>query len=373
MSVRLPALLIAALVSLNAQSVPSTWEWAQPDAKIVAGIDVRGLRESSFVQKAGPLWTGQAQPGLDLSKFHIPGIELLNDIDRVLISSTGEMKAAPVAAGVRHTAAAPQSPAPAFLLVLEGDFPASHYQPLLQGVKRMYRTFAVYKTSKTGDGAIAIVNSRTLLIGDEKSVFGALDRHGRTPALSNALLTRAAELAASSDFWLIANSLPMTTPSADVSGAMGMAAQLASQLDGVELGASLKEGLRLDFAITAKTEATAQMMVALVTAQMQMAANNPNTPQAAEFLDKLQVSAQGARMTMHVALSQEELDRQMQAVQSARMAGVQRRSQPSGTAATVPSESKPLVPQPEAPGPRKIRIVGLDDGVREIPLAPAVR
>lgn len=363
----IPLIAVFAVMDAAAQAVPLAWEWAHPDAKIVAGIDVRGFRDSSFGQSAGQIWTGQPQqPGLDFSKIRIPGVELLNDIDRVLISSTGEMTPAPKETAGRPAVARPTG-APAFLLVLEGNFPAAHYQALLHGPKRTYRTMAVYKTSKSGDGAIAVVDERTLLVGDEKSVFGALDRRGRALSSTNGVFARAAELAAANDFWLIATSLGTTIPSSSAAGALGMASQMASQLDGLELGASLKDGLRLDFALTAKTDATAQMLVAMLTAQMQMAANNQATPQAAELLEKLQISSEGKRMTMHLALSKEELERQMREAQAARLAGAGTRVQPKAAVAAAEPVAKPVEPQ----GPRKIRIVGLAEGVREIPLAPA--
>jgi len=365
--------------SLCAQAVPSLWEWAHPGAKVVAGIDVRALRESSTGHSAGQLWTGQAgtagaASGVDFSKLHVPGMELLEDIDRVFLSSTADASA-PAKPTTRAGAA--KSPAsvnnPPFILVLEGTFPPAHYKTLLQGPQRAYGKAAVYKTSKTGDTVIAVLNEHTLLLGDEKSVFGAIDRQERAlPAPTSELLTRAAALAANSDIWLVATGIGQKAPPA-TPGPAGMAMQLAAQLDGLELGASLREGIRFDLAVNAKTEESAQMMASMVNSQLQMAAMNPKNQQAKEIMDKLQFTANGRRLSMHIALSKEEVEQQIQLARAARMSAAPARdvSASPAAASTAPAPAAPKPAEPQ--GPRKIRIIGLDEGVREIPLDPAGR
>src|SRR5258708_4360241 len=86
-----PALLLVFVSAAGAQT-GAPWELADPNAKVLLGIDVRGLRESAVGKLFGPQVEakGGATPALP---FHIPGIELLSDIDSVFISSTADTPA----------------------------------------------------------------------------------------------------------------------------------------------------------------------------------------------------------------------------------------------------------------------------------------
>src|SRR5258708_12464 len=85
------ALLLVFVSAVRAQT-GAPWELADPNAKVLMGIDIRGLRESAVGKLFGPQVEakGGATPAMP---FHIPGIELLNDIDSVFISSTADAAA----------------------------------------------------------------------------------------------------------------------------------------------------------------------------------------------------------------------------------------------------------------------------------------
>lgn len=366
-------------ISSVAQSLAPVAEIAHPNAKVLLGIEVRRLRESSVGQSTEKLWTGQLQSASLASKsIRVPGIEFLEDIDRVFISSPGMRtpSAKPVAVANRSAQAPKQDPL--FLAVLQGSFPPAHYQPLLQGPKRTYRGVAMHKASKTGDTTIAVVDEHTLLIGDEKSVFGALDRRGRG-AQESALLTRAATLAGASDLWFVVADLASGLPPAEAGGPAAMAAQFTSQVETLEMGLSVQEGLKLEVNLGTKSDATAQLFAGLLTTQLEAAAAQPGNTQAVEMLKKIQVGTQGNRLSLNVSLSKDELEQQIQLAQAARFKPQARRSANSAVRPSTGSltpQSEPISSQPssekakpaEPQAPRKVRIFGLDDGVREIAL-----
>src|SRR5690242_16296879 len=201
------AALPSLAAALAAQSYPSAWNLAQPDAKALIGIDVRGLRQSPAAGSMGSSFDAST-----LGMFHFPGAEILTDIDQVFISSPGVkpagVKAAPGAGARTGGGASPagaiksgvQTPKvnenPPFLIVLTGHFPPAHLASLTQGTHHLYHTINVYSVSDDHKTAFAALDSQTLLLGDEPSVRDAIDRRGQPPVNLNPLLVRAAAMAA---------------------------------------------------------------------------------------------------------------------------------------------------------------------------------
>jgi hypothetical protein len=373
------ALVFVSCGVISAQNGQNAWELADPNARILIGVDVRSLKESPIVQaaaqSAGDSWKQQIQ-NRNFGNFHMPGMELLHDIDRVFISSAGE-KTPVRPATVSAAKPASASGNPSFLAVIEGSFPAAHYQALLNGPKRTYRGIAVYKMSKTGEAAIAVVDEHTIVIGDEKSVFGALDRRGRGMQPQSEAMARASALASSNDIWIVVKDAASAFADAPATtGPAAMAAQLASQIDGLEIGTSLHDGFKTDLTLVAKTEAVAQMFAGLLSTQLQAAAARPDHPQAAEMVRKINITSDGARLHVNLSLTKEEFEQQLQYAAAPRnnpsFSGPVRAEGLTNSAAAASAPSGPAAPAPP-PGPRKIRIVGLDEGVREIPLDPPSR
>ncbi len=161
-----------------------------------------------------------------------------------------------------------------------------------------------------------------------------------------------------------------------------MAAQFASEIEAMEIGFSLRQGFGMDLNLSAKNESTVQFLAGLLGSQLQLAATQSKDAQTADLLKKLSVSAQGKRLNLSLRLSEEEFERNIKALQSARMtpfgsaapaSAPARTASPSGDVSIFPppanksSQSRPQA-QPEPEGPRKIRIFGLEGGVKEIPL-----
>jgi hypothetical protein len=326
-------LLVAVPAGLIArQAATPTWELGHADAKVLIGADFRSLRASQVGQSYSSQMQQLQQAGPMM--FPIPGLALLSDIDKVFVSSPGN-----------KTADAKGNPP--FLLVLEGTFPEDHLRLLRNGPVHLYRAIKVYGPSKTGDTSMAFPDAHTVLIGDEKSLRDAIDRHGRGAQAPSPMLERAATLASNNDIWLIArDSISNLQP-------RGVAVSaIAADIEGMEASVSLRDGFALQVSLNTKTEEAARQLAQLLTTQMQTTmATKLDSQQAAELMRNFRISAEGTRMGMNVSLTKDELEQQMRTMQNS-------------PRAFAPAPA----PEPKPNTPRTVKIYGLDDGVREIPL-----
>jgi len=329
-------LLLALVTTLPAQQpAPLTWELGHADAKVLIGADVRSLRASQVgqpfnsqmqqVQQAGPMM------------FPFTGFQVLGDIDKVFLSSPGN-----------KTAASKENPP--FLLVLEGTFPEDHLRLFRSGPVHLYRAIKIYGPSKATNPSLAIPDEHTILVGDEKSIRDAIDRHGRKTESPGQLLERAAALASKNDIWLIArDAMSSLQPT-------GVAANpMTAEIEGVEGGVSTRDGFVLELSIDTKTEAAARQLTQLFTTQMETAiATKLNREQSAILMRSFHISSEGNRMALNFSLTKEELEQRMREMQTS----------PRAFTSQAPA------PAPPSNTPRTIKIYGLDEGVREIPVKP---
>ncbi|MEQ1948483.1 MAG: hypothetical protein ABL995_14925 [Bryobacteraceae bacterium] len=359
------ALMIAPL--LSAQGSAPAWQLADPDAKVLIGVDIRSMRNSAIGKSVSDQMSGKPSPTAAMP-FHIPGIELLDDIDSVFIASTGAIAEPKTPATTKPgvAAAKPAASNPPFLLVVQGNFPMDHLQPLLSGKHPSYKAFNIYGSNGSN---LAVMDEHTLVFGDPKSIRSAIDRKAAKLTPLSPIFARAQELAAANDFWVIASGASF--------GEAQAANPFAKEIDGVEIALNVRNGLGLDLNLGTKTEATATMFAQLLSLQMQSSlASQTSDPSLTELAKKLQVGTQGKRMTVHLALTQAELEQSMKAVQTARAkTGVRQTASAGATAggtSVASSEAAPRVNTAPAPppGPRKVRIYGLDEGVREITIEP---
>ena len=109
----------------------------------------------------------------------------------------------------------------------------------------------------------------------------------------------------------------------------------------------------------AKTEAAAQQLAQLLSTQMETAlATKLDREQSAILMRSFRINSEGNRMALNFSLSKEEVEQRMREMQT------------SPRAFTSPSPSPAPAPAPKSNTPRTVKIYGLDEGVREIPLKP---
>jgi hypothetical protein len=334
-------------LGLGAQTLPTAWELALPDAKYMAAIDNRRVRESSIAQSLHAQFAGRDPSGALTAQFPwLKGLaDLTKDSDRVFLSSSGVGSIG----GVQPSNV---------LFVVEGIFQPAHLQPLLQGSSRTYRGVNVYRTAAESDTSLALLTERVILFGDEKSVLGALDRWGRSTTTPNANLARAAAAMVNNDVWMLfPDARSIKPPSARNAGFEPVQ---------IEIGVSYGETISMQMNYVFATEARAAQFARGASAALGSAPRqqqNERTGYAA--LRRMQVTSAGNQVSLRTYFNKEE---SIGLAENA-LAGMNPLQPGSVTNATAQAVLPADAPKPETepPGPKKIRIYGLDEGVREIP------
>ena len=197
---------------------------------------------------------------------------LLNDIDRVLISSPG--KSSP-----DDSAESPM------LIAIHGHFDgpkcgrssltlARNRRPTLPSRSTGRRA----RTPKTWRSCSSI--PKPFSFGDTKSIFATLDRNefGPPPQATGSLLARAAEMEANYEFWVIMDAAEIV--SSDQIAALFHGGEWASEAQGFEAGVNLHSGLAADITVRFSSEDTAKHVTAELTRVIDLAAKDKNSRRA---------------------------------------------------------------------------------------------
>ena len=363
----LPILAFTALllpVVAMGQSDSALWRFVDPNAKALIGIDwarIRTLRAGAMIREQFPNAGALAA---------VPGIELLDQIDRVLISSPGKNSA-------------DDSSESAILIAIHGHFDAPKVRQVFArlGAKpQAYNSFQVYRPqgkhpegSDAKDTAWVLFDAETILFGDAPSIFAALDRNqfvqaSQQPApASGSMLARAAEMDARYELWVILAATEMM--STDRIAALFHGGEWASEVQGLEAGFDLRTGLAADVTVRFSSDATAKRVTAELTHVVNLAAKDKSAgAQAQNIAKKLKFNVDGSGAKVSLRLTEQELEESTVAFAASQKAaaanaglteGVREKSTLSAPPASVP------VATPAKPG--VIRIEGLDEGTREIP------
>ena len=276
----------------------------------------------------------------------IPGIELLNDIDRVLISSPGD-------------SAAEESTDPPVLVAIRGRFDPVKVRRLftrMGAAPQLYNSFQVYRppAKDAKDTAWVLLDARTILLGDARSIFAALDRNQFTllPPQNARMMARASELDAKYEIWVMMNAAEVM--SSDRLATLVQASVWAPDAQDFELGINLSSGLTADATLRFSSEATAKRRATeLIRATTLTAAEQGVSAQVHDIARKLKFRPDGSTTKISLRLTPLEL---------VRSAGVI-----AGAAQPIPNSAPPLVLPPVSPPGSWIRIEGLDEGTRKVP------
>jgi hypothetical protein len=358
--------LVLACLPLAAQSNPSWWNLASPDATALVGIQWENLRHSPFADAIDAELSSSGGLGF-------PDLPCLSEAKQILISS------------------------PALLAIAAGACPAPalRAQAASNGLKpARYRGVDLWVSPGRDTLSVARWSDGLLLIGMRKTLEAAIDRNVVEPDSSenghaaeprrrySPLLARAARIAQGRDLWVVANQLPDPLASLFV--------PLDAEGGNFEGAASVHDGLDLEATLDAGSPQAAVEIAHALEESI------PTLPAVARGL---QVKASSDTVTFSLDVDQEHL------IASLRHADTPPLPEPALAAATEPpkpvepvkpgeplSPSEPArsreLPKPsELPKanqtvkpsetvkpsqPQIIRIYGLDDGPREIVLPPAV-
>jgi hypothetical protein len=336
--------ILLAPVIVRAQTDPALLRFVPDDAKALISIDWKRVRQSQVGAMIREKW---------IDGSAIPGIELLNNIDRVVISSQG-----------RNPSEASAEDAP-MLIVVGGHFDLAQVRGILaaQGAKpQTFHNVQVYRPQGNSGKEMAFVplDAQTILIGDPHSVFGSLERTAfPVPAPDpNSLAARAMQLDVNYDGWAL-----MTTPgllASDRLMAMFTGGELGTEAQGFEIGFSLRSGLTIDTKVAFQSEMAAKRMASELGRLLKLAIKDKmGEPATLDMEKKLKVTSEGSFVKIAMHMTPPELDK------SARLFAMSHK-QPL---APLDDARPPAIPSLAAPKPAKlvIRIEGLEEGTREIP------
>jgi hypothetical protein len=340
----------------SGQSAPASWRFVYPNAKALIGINWQRIRQSPAGAMIRDKWLNGSGAAA------IPGIEFLNNIDRVVVSSPGNQTNEDTGDG---TAVEPAE-AP-LLIAVEGHFDAAKVRRLFTrlGTKpQAYDSYQVYRPQgeDAKDMAYVLFDSGTIVFGDAPALFAALDR-SRFPAPQaepGSIIARGAELDATYDAWLVSASLDIL--SNDWLGGLFREDQWAADAQGVEAGVQLRSGLAADVTLRFASEAAAKQMAVEMTRLTAVAAKDKDDPRMRDIARNLGFSSAGPTAKITLRLSPQELEESAQALAVAHPLAM---PTPALAASTAPATVAPATVAPTKPG--VIRIEGLDDGPREIP------
>lgn len=342
----------------EAQSELSPWRFVPTDTKAVISLDWSRIRKSHIGTLLQEKWIAGAG---------VPGIEYLDNVDRFVISSTGKSSDDDADA--------------ALLVVTTGHFDLARVRTTLAQYRvkpQKYGESLVYRPqgNNAKDLAFSLVDSQTILMGDSRSIFAALDHSAfpRTDAPAGSLVARAPDMDASYDAWAVVDSPNLLGGERLTALLRGADAEAGAR--GFEFGLSLRSGLAADLSLMCGSESTAKAISGELSRMLKLAIKDKlGEPALVDLEKRIKFSAQGSVAKLTVRLTPQELEKNAQIFTASRkqQPGNQRIPQvrpvvkAEQAPASKPEASVAAKIEPEKPEKKVIRIEGLDDGPREIP------
>ena len=315
------ALLSLASVLLAREVDSGMWPLIHPNSKALIGIQWAAVQHSEVGKWLRQRWIGDLEvPGLDFSK----------DVQQVLISSPGRL-------GGQE---------PQLLIAVRGNFDQKRVEEALirAGTSRqMFSGVAVYRPRAKGssDPSFALLTEHVILIGDPASLFSTIERSRLPrPADEGSFLERAQALDLRYDCWAL-----LTDPASmqNFMFASLVGKTMSAEAVGLEAGISVRDGLAIDVVMNSPNERTAKAMQGHVTHMVELAAQDQKAPaDFSSLVGKLRVSTDRNNVLMSLRMTDAEVAKSL--------------------------EAKPRIVV--ADKPQVIRIEGLDDGPRVVPLQP---
>jgi hypothetical protein len=351
--------------AVAAGGVEDLWTYTLPGAKVVAGVDWKRAKTSETGAMLMKKLMGT--PGAK-SKMTQVGLDFVDGFDRLLITSPGQgpdsdgKNSAVIAVAGRFDRAK-----------LKKSMPAGTAVERFRGIDLF-----VPPSAKTDEMVAGWVSETLMLMGDRDSIADVLD--ARSGIGDPALLSRAKLLETQHEFWMIADVPPYAA-----AGSAPGAAQGIEDIRSMEMAISLRQGLGLKASFTMSDTEKAQgaAMLAQMFSAFPSSANQQSSALSA-IAKNLSVKVEGPVIRANLNLSLAQLERAAVEVRAG-LENTSRRSlesligvggggaMPAGSRAAVRAESAgnmpmpmPAVVAPAQPVKRTIRIVGLDDGVKEV-------
>ena len=321
---------VFALAAASAAASDASFsELAPPGTKIVIGINVRGLLDSSL---AGEIGAQERDLGAKLAASrNLTGLDPFKDVDQVWLLTTGTDDKA------------------AMLAVVRGRFDA---EQLARGARR-YKGIPILGSGTGSAGSIGLLSSETAIIGETAQVEAAIDQMGSGAHLGAELKERAEVVSSRYEVWGIGQVPEGLTVA--TSGGSG-----PSSIDEFMFGATLRQGLGLTAEIHARTTDDAAKMTAVLSLlQAAIKAQNKDGGIA------MDVQSENGTFRISLTVPDDELRKAIAQPRAALMAGLSQGLQgDAGKAGGKPAEAAP------APAPPPPTVVSAQPGTVAAPPPP---
>jgi hypothetical protein len=295
----LTAALLLSLPALHAAE-PGLMDLVMPDARVLMGVDVNRVLTSPFGRfvlkqigegEAGQLGEFAARTGFD------PG----RDLGRIVIAGKGE------------------DGKQGGLVLVEGTFDLDRVlaEEAGRSGRKAFEWGGIPVISSPaesgGENWIAFPSPSLAVLGPRSEVEAALTRQANPAALDAAMATKVASVANHFDIWFVSTVSPAALP-AELEGG-----QLSGMLQG-EVFSNIEEALggvrfgeSIDFEghLVTRTEQDAEALhnvFRFFTSLMAMQQPKASDPRAGEWLNRIQLRAEGRAMTLGFSIPQKEFE-----------------------------------------------------------------
>jgi len=335
------------------------WRLVHPEAKWILGVDWARARNSVGAQVLKRQFAG-AQSKMQSSGL---GLGALVSLDRI------------IASGISMEAGSSDSPK-GLVVAIEGKLDRARLRKELPPGTALekFKGADLYVPPKADprEPLLAVVSDGLMLMGDRESL--GLILSGQGGARDSELYGSAARLAGSAEIWLVA--APPQAPQ----GEARRQPDPMQDMKRVELSVQLQQGLRVTALMVADSRQAAEHLAGM----MQLAGAMGGGGAAAAWLQRLRVELRGEELALMLDVPARELEQGIEegkrmvqqagkqaldawlgAAPGAMPAGVRPAVRGARQAAAAPAATV-LPADPPEPKVRTIRIVGAEDGPKEI-------
>lgn len=319
-------------------SMPTYWKYAPPEPAMLIGIDWRQTSQSSLSPLAGGALQG------------LPNLDFAEEIGSVLV-------AVEPGAGDKR-----------FLAAVVGRFNLTKLRHMAAAEGARTGRYRGAEFFSAGGTDIAALDAHSVLVGDTKSVRAAIDRGNTVVPRESPLWRRAAELSSTYSIWFACTSLQAMQP---------VQAPLLAEVRSIDGGIALQRGFEMMFDLVASSEEAAQTLAGALEAALHAGVSRSPFSQ---LFRPATVQTAGSSVKLTASLDVVQMETSLKSMLAAGPPGrrglmdwIVSGSQPVETAAAPAATPavRPVRYEPKAtaPPPQKkmIRIIGLEDGTREIP------
>ena len=277
-----------------------------PETTVVFGVSLRSLLNSpvlksfqSDMQKmSADLLKGGRLPVLEIGKAGpLPGFDPFQDVDDLIVASTAEKGKATA------------------LIVLHGRFDPKRFP----GTSTSYNGVSIFGDGKKANGALALLDQSTAIVGDLAQVHAAIDRRGTPSQVKPALAEKVRSMAGRFDFWGVGDLHEGFQPP-------GGTADGFNSVDHFEFGAALRQGLEVTGEIHARTPKDADKMAESMKLIEAMLKAQPSSAKGT----KVDLQSANGTIKLSIVVSEEDLKKGIEAQKSSLSTAMNSRVQVTG-------------------------------------------